>query len=168
MTLKLMLAAILSLPTFREDIDSPAKPAQLEVLAAGIAQASVGRPKPARDWAALVAAIAWHESGFSLRIHDGHCKPHECDRGRARGLWQNHKNLYTAPHWDKLIGTEHSALQAKIAADMLERSYWYCARSGAPWLVGTINAYAGRACAAQWPGLQQRLATFARVRARLG
>lgn len=167
MTFKLLLAAILSLPTFAEDREHPLKQEQLEILSTGIAAASSHRPKPPADWAALVATIGYHETGFSLRVQAGDCKPHECDGGRARGPWQMHKNRHTEPVWDQLVGLEFTALQARVASDMLERSYWQCARSGVPWLQGTINAYAGRRCSAEWPGLQQRIATFERLRRKL-
>lgn len=174
MTLKLMLAAILALPVFAEDVDSPAKAAQLEAVAAGIAQASVDRPKPARDWAALLLTVGYHESGFSLRILNNQCKRFECDPAvvdgvrifRARGVFQTHRNKHNEQYWDALPG--NPVLQAKVASDMLARAYWNCARSGVPWTQATLSSYAGRRCDAEWPGLQQRLATFARVRARLG
>jgi hypothetical protein len=156
-------AAIDALPCFHEDRADPDKSAQLDVIAEAIAEVSKDAPRPPREWAALLLAVGHHESTFSLRIHRGQCKPHECDRGRARSAWQLHKNLFTAPIWDELHGIEHTAVQVRAASDALRRAYFTCHRSGVPWLQGTLNAYAGRRCGAQWPGLDQRTQTFHRL-----
>jgi hypothetical protein len=156
-------AAMDSLPCFHEDRGDPAKDAQLDAIAAAVAEVSRDAPRPPREWAALLLTIGYHESTFSLRIHRGECKPYECDRGRARSAWQLHKNLYTAPVWDQLHGIENTAVQVRAASDALKRAYFTCAKSGVPWLQGTLNGYAGRRCGAEWPGLDQRIATFNRL-----
>lgn len=156
-------AAMESLPTFVEDRGDPDKAAQLDAIAAAIADASRDAPRAPREWAALLLTIGYHESTFSLRIHRGQCKPHECDRGRARSAWQLHKNLFTAPIWDQLHGIEHTTVQVQAASDALKRAYFTCSRSGVPWLQATLNAYAGRRCSAEWPGLDQRVSTFNRL-----
>lgn len=154
-------AAIGRLPVFFEDRGAAGKAEQLDGIATAVAAASYGRPRSPQEWAALELAVGFHESTFSLRIHRGDCKPKECDAGRARSAWQMHRNTFNAPHWDKLFGLEHTEVQARAASDALERAYWTCAKSGVPWLQGTINAYAGRRCSdTSWPGLQQRMATF--------
>ncbi len=158
-----LLGALSSLPVYKEDRAPELereKSAQYAELASSIAAYSVNRPRSPREWAALTATIGYHESGFSLRIQRGGCKPLECDRGRARGPFQQQKNLYTRAVWPYLVGQEHGAVQARVAAEHLERSYWVCARSGVDWLTGTINAYAGRRCNEQWRGLQERVRTF--------
>jgi hypothetical protein len=156
-------AAMDALPCFHEDRGDPDKSAQLDVIAAAVAEVSREAPRPPREWAALLLTIGYHESTFSLRIHRGECKPHECDRGKARSAWQLHKNLYTAPIWDQLHGIEHTAVQVRAASDALKRAYFTCNRSGAPWLQATLNGYAGRRCSSEWPGLDQRAATFNRL-----
>jgi hypothetical protein len=154
-------AALDALPRYHEDREAPDKSAQLDVIAASIAEVSRDAPRPPREWAALLLTVGYHESAFSIRIHRGQCKPHECDRGRARSAWQLHKNLFTEGVWDQLHGIEHTALQVRAASDALRRAYMTCRKSGVPWLPGTLNAYAGRRCGAEWPGLDARLATFA-------
>jgi hypothetical protein len=156
-------AAMESLPCFHEDRGNPDKSAQLDAIAAAVAEVSRDAPRAPREWAALLLTIGYHESTFSLRIHRGECKPHECDRGKARSAWQLHKNLYTAPLWDQLHGIEHTQVQVRAASDALKRAYFTCSRSGVPWLQATLNGYAGRRCSAEWPGLDQRVSTFNRL-----
>jgi len=161
------LAAVRSLPTYFED-KAPeleqAKAAQLTEVARVVADVSrANAPRPPREWAALLLTVGYHESTFSLRIHRGDCKPHECDSGRARSSWQLHRNLFTAPVWDQLFGIENTEAQVRAADAALRRGYWTCARSGVPWLPATINAFAGKRCGEHWPGLDQRMATWSRL-----
>ena len=156
-------AAMESLPCFVEDRGDPDKSAQLDAIAAAIADVSRDAPRSPREWAALLLTIGYHESTFSLRIQRGQCKPHECDNGRARSAWQLHKNLFTAPVWDQLHGVENTTIQVRAASDALKRAYFTCSRSGVPWLQATLNGYAGRRCSAEWPGLDQRVSTFGRL-----
>lgn len=153
-------AAMDALPCYVEDRQDPDKSAQLEAIAAAVAEVSKDAPRAPREWAALLLTIGYHESTFSLRIQRGQCKPYECDRGRARSAWQLHKNLFTAPIWDQLHGVENTKVQVRAASDALRRAYFTCSRSGVPWLQATLNAYAGRRCSGEWPGLGQRVATF--------
>ncbi len=156
-------AAMESLPCFVEDRGDPDKSAQLDAIAAAIAEVSRDAPRAPREWAALLLTIGYHESAFSLRIQRGQCKPHECDNGRARSAWQMHKNLFTAPVWDQLHGIENTSIQVQTASEALKRAYFTCSRSGVPWLQATLNAYAGRRCSSEWPGLDQRVSTFNRL-----
>ena len=157
-------AAMDALPCYVEDRDDPDKSAQLDAIAAAVAEVSKDAPRAPREWAALLLTIGYHESTFSLRIQRGQCKPYECDHGRARSAWQLHKNLFTAPVWDQLHGVENTAIQVRAASDALRRAFFTCSRSGVPWVQGTLNAYAGRRCSAEWPGLDQRVATFNHLR----
>lgn len=156
-------AAMDALPCYHEDRGNPDKSAQLDAIAAAVAEVSRDAPRPPREWAALLLTIGYHESTFSLRIHRGECKPYECDHGRARSAWQLHKNLHTAPIWDQLHGIEHTAVQVQAASDALKRAYFTCSRSGVPWVQATLNGYAGRRCSAEWPGLDARVGTFNRL-----
>lgn len=156
-------AAMDSLPCFVEDRGNPDKSAQLDAIAAAIAEVSHDAPRPPREWAALLLTIGYHESNFSLRIQRGECKPHECDHGRARSAWQLHKNLFNAAVWEQLHGVENTSIQVQAASDALKRAYFTCSRSGVPWLQATLNGYAGRRCSAEWPGLDQRVATYTRL-----
>lgn len=78
-------AATLSLPRFHEDEDTEEKRAELDRIAVAVASASIGAPRPPRQWAAMILTVWNHESHFSSRIIANLCKKNECDAGRARG-----------------------------------------------------------------------------------
>jgi hypothetical protein len=135
------------------------------VDAAELADAIVAVPKLTSDWAALLLTVAGHESALSRRIAEGRCRPLECDRGLAWGAYQQHRNAFNADVW----GSPDIRVQTTEAARALRSAFYQCNRGALrkDWVARTINAYAGRSCDAVWPGLQSRLATFKRVRARL-
>ena len=174
---ELVLAGLLSLPQFHEDRGpevAELKQAQSFALADGIATAAAEQKVATpRDWAALVIAIGFHESGFSLRIHRGECiwEKRECDAAlikgervfRARSPWQMHAYGVAAGAWDQLIGLEHTETQARVASRRLQTGYYTC-RGAADWLIATVNGFAGRRCGHIWPGLEQRVATWRAVR----
>ncbi len=159
-----VLAALLALPTFHEDVADERKPAQLAAVAHEVAQLKPPAGVGAKEWRALVVAVGQAESGFSLRIMEGNCKPFECDRGRARSNWQMQKNRLNEAVWDELQGFESLRVQVQIADKMLKRAYYTCERSNPDgfWAAQTILAYAGRGCVdrktiAPWRGLDHRL-----------
>ena len=155
--MKPLLAVILLLLGPRTETVDPAR------LAAAITAESQNAPRSPYEWQRLMLAIAENETRLSARIAEGRCKPSECDHGRAKGLWQVHRNALNRDSWAKQDGDIE--LQAHLASEQLKRAYWTCARSGQPWLVGTINAYAGRRCGdTSWAGLQARVATYGRLR----
>lgn len=155
--MKALLLLILALFAKRADHVDP------ERLAAAIWASSQNRPRPPWEWSRLELTIVENETRGSQRIMEGRCRPLECDRGRAKGLGQLHRNALNRAEWAKQDGDVE--LQMALLARQLEAAYWQCAKSGVPWVQGTINAYAGRRCSdAGWPGLQQRLATYTRLR----
>lgn len=153
--------AVQALPVYHEDRGAPGKAAELERIADAVARESVSAPRPPQEWSALALTVGGHESGLSSRIIAGRCKAHECDAGRARGFGQVHANSHNRDEWQHANGDID--LQAKLTSDALKRAYWTCARSGVPWVQGTLNAYAGRRCGDTWPGLELRIATFNRL-----
>lgn len=164
--------ALKSLPVYFEDRESgDVKHAQLSLIAFSVEEAArATKPKglKLKDWTALLLMVGYMESTFSLRIHAGQCKPHECDGGRARGPWQQHRNGRSESDWEKLTGFEHTQFQALTAGQALRRSYLTCKGSRAPWLQGTLNNYAGQKCEAlEWGGLEERLRLWSKVRAKL-
>jgi hypothetical protein len=172
-------AAAHSLPVYFEDKApelADAKAQQLDQVATVVARVSMTAPRSPREWSALLLTIGFRESTFSLRVHRGECNllKHECDAhtvkgiglvARAKSPWQLHENDFTRPVWDQLTGVENTEAQVMAADAALRRGYWTCARSGAPWLQGTINGFAGKACSSRWPGLVAREATFNRLMA---
>lgn len=135
--------------------------AEAPVDARELAEAIAAIPRVNQPWAALVLTIAAHESALSARIARGECKRLECDGGRAAGLYQAHKNTINAAVW----GSPDIRIQTLEAARALRSAYYTCNRGPVKpdWVRTTINAYAGRACDAIWPGLEARVATFQRV-----
>lgn len=162
-----ILAAALGLSVYKEDRSpelASAKREQLTLVASAIAVESRKQTiATAVDWAALMLTIADSESGLSLRIHAGVCKPHECDRGKARGPWQTHAYGQAATFWDSLTGVENTALQTKVASSRLQVGYYTC-RGAADWLTSTINGFAGQRCSRSWTGLNQRVEKWRRIR----
>jgi len=149
------------LPTYHEDREVSGKAEQLDAIARAVADVSRDQPLPPQQWATLVLLVGHHESGFSMRIIRNECKKHECDRGRARGFGQVWRNSLNGQDW--LDAPGNVAVQAKLTSDALERAYWNCKRSGVDPIAGTLSAFAGKRCGASWPGLQARLATYARL-----
>ncbi len=157
-----ILAVLLRLPVYHEDRASEEKAQQMATIAAAIAENSRNAPLPPRDWARLLITIGFHESAFSLRIMAGNCRPAECDRGKAKGAWQIHRNTLNRDSWAKQDGD--IALQARLASDALKRAWGTCRGSGVEPVRATLSAYAGKRCGADWSGLGARLSTFQRLR----
>jgi hypothetical protein len=164
-----LLLAISSLPTFHEDVGeqlAAQKREQAALIASAISHAAEnaeGWPGSKRELATLLLTVAWHETRLSLRIHDGRCKPFECDHGRARGLWQLHKHAsLPRERWLTVAGLDEQSTQngAAEAALALTRSRHMCRQRGSDWVASTISAYAGRGCSGGLPDLQARVRTY--------
>lgn len=114
-----------------------------------------------REWAALLMTVAAHESALSARIQRGECRPLECDRGRAWGLWQMHKNTLNAEAW----GSTELSVQASEAQKGLRRAFYQCQKGPLrkDWVRRTLAAYAGHSCDGAFPGLDARVATYERL-----
>jgi hypothetical protein len=168
-------AALLSLPRYFEDTTAPDKPAQLATIAAAVAELAVPPAGiPRREWQALLLAVGFYESTYSLRVHRGECKleKRECDAARAKdgtlfarakSPWQLHQNTLNRDNWDQLTGIDNTDVQVTEANAALARGWHTCSRSGVPWQRAAVNGFAGRRCDASWPGLELRLAMQARL-----
>lgn len=176
------LAAAQSLTVYHEDVGSPEKPAQLEMIAAAVFQAA----KETKGWPlgtrALIAAeygTLENETFASLRIHRNECNfaKRECDfvffRGkkqqRAISLFQLQAPALSDPSiWPQLgfMTFESTLLSAKEASRALVRGYRYCEAQkaqGNP-IALMYSATAGRGCdLSKWQGWKPRLATYERV-----
>ena len=169
-----LLTAIASLPIFHEDVGekfATQKHDQAQMIASAIEKAveqSTEWPDSPRELAALMLTVAWHETRLSLRIHDGLCKPHECDNGRARGLWQLHVHRsLPRERWLQVAGfpPENTTRAAQEAAIALVRSRRMCAVAtrGRDWLGATLTAYAGGGCGGRLPDVKARIKTYRRL-----
>jgi hypothetical protein len=131
-----------------------------------LAEAIASVPKVTREWAALILTIAAHESALADRIRRSDYRKGEGDGGRASGLYQSHRNALNGHAW----GSPDITVQTIEAARALRSGFYTCnGRRPLPidWVARTINGYAGRRCDAQWPGLDQRIATFNRTLRRI-
>lgn len=156
-------AAVARVHHCAEDKGSEGKTEQLTELAATVTDASFKAPAPwtKREWAAMLLTIGQHESHFSMRIIAGNCKPHECDGGKASGAFQQHENSRNERVWRDLPG--NLPLQVSLASDELKRAWLTCKNTNQPRFEATVNAYAGKACNADWPGLRARRDTYERL-----
>jgi hypothetical protein len=168
------LAALQSLTVYHEDVGSPEKPAQLEMIARSVTEAAreqKGWPLSRQRLAAAAIAIGENETHWSLRIHRNECnlKKGECDGGRAISEFQLHANALTAPEvWPTLgfMTFESTKLSAKEASRIFVRSYLYCVstKSDGDRIAMAFSAYAGRSCQLdKWIGWKARVATYERV-----
>lgn len=149
-----ILAVLLALPTYAEDRDRPEeKREQLRAVAQAIADASESRAE-----AALLIASGWEETGWSLRVHEGRCRPNECDHGQARGPWQLHRDGMPQETWDQMAGLENTATQARTAA---KRIQWYRVSCGDT--TGAIARYFGLPCSNRTERVWHRFRTYRRI-----
>ena len=137
------------------------------VDALAFAQAVAAVPKVNGTWAALMLAVAAHESALSARIARGECKSFECDHGLAWGLWQRHRNAHNHDQW----GSTDVNVQALDAARALRSAFYTCSPAGKPlradWALATFRVYAGHGCGDPFKGEEKRVATFKRLQGRL-
>ena len=175
------LAAAQSLTVYHEDVGSPEKPAQLEMIASAVTQAA----RETKGWPlgkkALIAAefgMIENETFASLRIHRNECNlKKECDAYRFRGqlqaraisIFQLHASALSDPSlWPQLgfMTFDSTLLSAKEASRALVRGYRYCAAQkaqGNP-IALMYTATAGRGCdLSKWQGWKPRLATYERL-----
>jgi len=114
---------------------------------------------------AALAVLAKRESGLAAYVYEDRCsdgprKQYECDRGRARGVWQLHANRDNP----EISGDVYD--QAKIAVKLWRGHRYRCAGSSQDQLAGAFAGYAtGKACS--WGGAASRASETRRVAAKL-
>ncbi len=136
---------------------------QLDQFAVTIAEASQKRQRPPREYAALLATIGGHETNFDTQLVLGICKPWQCDRGRAKGAFQNHNVRLVADLWPTAAGD--IVAQVEMADRVLRRSLTRCAPF-APYPAHVFRAYRGGAansCSFALKDEQSRVATYFRI-----
>lgn len=114
---------------------------------------------PSREWAAFLLTVAVHESALAERLRVNDCRAHECDHGRAWGLWQNWRTEGNGDAW----GSPDLTVQAKTAAHLSKQMFNMCKRSGVPFPLGVFRALGGRGCHQPLRGEQARVATYQRI-----
>ncbi len=146
-------SALTELPVAWQDRNDSYKQEQLRNVARAIESAAQTVKWPENDRVSLAAyliTIGFHESRYSIKIHEGIRKAH------AYGLWQVEPHAHRVTRAD-LIGltfleTEHTAT---IAAGVLSKS-WQCGARPED----IFTAYGGRPCKSDWKTLKSRVATF--------
>ena len=168
---ELILKLLMSIPVFSED-RSPdlveAKRHQVEMVASSIdiATSRVRWSGSREDLARLMVVTLRFESSLSLRIHAGDCRALECDKGKARGPYQQHvTRLVTQSTWERLAGVDQEStnLASLVAARQLAGARHQCAKIPGDWVRMTIAAYAGRGCLGWFRGIDQRVEAFHRL-----
>lgn len=166
------LAALQSLPVYKEDVGSPDKPAQLAMIAQAVTRAareSRGWQGSLKELIAAEIAVEDNETHASLRIHRNECnlKIGECDRGRAISIFQLHAQPLSSPGvWPRLgfMTLESTSLAAKEASRVLIRSRGWCTGAPGDPVAMMFTAYAGHGCQLdKWSGWGARVATYQRV-----
>ncbi len=160
MTLKAILLALALLPRFAEDREAIGKVVQEEHLARAVHKAARNA-----DEAAFLLAWGDAETHFSLRIARGECFKWECDKGRARGPWQMHRNGMALAQWDRMHGLENIGSQAAQAARLARWALSECRAQGDARVLGAFRLLGGKSCTGSLPGEADRLAAFKRTRA---
>ena len=114
-----------------------------------------------QELATLLAVNGWVESKYALNVHEGKCRPWECDsiKGkdgkvvfRARTPWQIHQSTYLVTgEWKGMFGSSSEATKvaARVAARILSDSYGVCRT-----IPGALARYGGAACT--WKGVGYR------------
>lgn len=116
------------------------------------------------ELAALLVGIGWYESRYAAHVHEGRCRPEECDGGRARSPWQIQSSpMVPREEWQRMLGAEReptvvaSRAAARILAVFLDR----CGT-----VEGSVAAYAtGGRCT--WSRAAERVLYARRVEGKL-
>lgn len=146
-----------------------------EAAAEATCEAPYGSDDCARTWtgsredlATLLAVNGWVESKYALNVHEGKCRPWECDslKGkdgkvvfRARTPWQIHQSTYLqAGEWKGMLGAspEATKVAARVAARILSDAYGVCKT-----IPGALARYGGAACT--WKGVQYRYGVWQKI-----
>lgn len=126
-----------------------------QALARAIASASKGD----RILAAAMLATAYVETALSDRLRRNECRPKECGRGRAWGIFQIHKDAYTANTW----GSPDVDVQSTAAARKMKSAFYKAKNAHAPFPEGMFRAYGGRRVDSSVPREALRVSTFNQV-----
>jgi hypothetical protein len=161
--LKAILLALALLPSVPAERDTPEKQAQQSAIASAVLREARGD----NELAAFLLAWGSAESNFALRIQLGHCRPLECDRGRARGPWQAHRNGMLEERWERMLGVENTAIQVEQAARHARWALHECKATGDERVLSAFRVLGGKRCSSPLPGEQDRLARFKKMRAAL-
>jgi len=161
----LVLSALLWLsPYYGDRGELPAdRAARLEPVAEAISAVARNRVE-----VALLLALGTHESHFSALVLAGRCTeigPRACDSGRARGVWQLHREACPRA-WELPDGSRESlAEEARCVVSLLRWGAHQGTERALTPLHAALSAYAGHG--PTWPGAELRVRTTRKLLARL-
>lgn len=178
-----LLVVLLSLPGAYHDTETwQERSARMETVARAVdvassratCSAAYNVPECNRQWlgskkdlALLLVTKGWWESRFAQNVHEGRCRPFECDAIKINGVivhlartpWQLQKTSFVRlGEWDDMVGTDFNATStaAWVAIRVMASSYRRC--RGIP---GAISGYASARC--DWPGAGRRYLFWQRL-----
>jgi len=172
---------LLSLPPAYVDRDEPGRDQRMQTIADAVAHATarasctgpydeagcepIWQDSPT-NLAALVVTKGWWESRFVRNVHEGKCRPDECDpirtpQGivhRARSPWQIQRTAYSERFWTSMVGTGFKPTRnaAWVAATILAEGKRRC-RS----YYGALAWYGVQRC--DWSGAKRRFFTYTKL-----
>ena len=182
--IKYITAILLSLqPPFADKETWEDRSARMEIVAVAIDDASSKStctekydtkdctkiwPGEKKDLALLLVTQGYFESKFAKNVHEGKCKPYECDSyrkngaviHRARSLWQIQKtNLVTREEYTKMKSSsqESTTLSANVAVRYLLTGMKSCKT-----IRGALAVYTG-AKSCTWSGIAPREAFYKKI-----
>lgn len=139
--LKIILSILLSFGPSKHDTETAEeRAARIKVIAESIEIAADGD----QEVAAFLLMTGLFETRFARHVHEGRCKPEECDGGKARTVWQVWRlKSMSAEQWHGMLGSdlESTTNAAKYAARLFIMKRNYCRST-----IGAINAYASGKC----------------------
>ena len=182
----IILSILMSIPSYYKDVETKEeRENRMEVVATSISNVSrlatctgpwegnegckpmfKGTP---RELATALVTIAYHESTFAKHIHEGNCRPKECDAisyydhrqkkrvtyFRARSMWQMHRSSKIRNEWDSMVGTTQAATDsAALAATKI----WSGCFSSSSNVLNAFKCYGGGTKDRTiWPGGKLRV-----------
>ncbi len=162
-----ILAALLALPRYTFDPPESAtdRAARLAIVADAIASATRTSTE-----AATLVAIVKHEAAGSLLVQLGRCselpRGQQCDNGKARGVFQLHREACRAAFALPEGSAESIFVEAQCAIRLLR---WNAERGREHTLTPLHAAFCGYAAKAwSWPGADERVRTTMAVLAGWG
>lgn len=153
-----LLALLLGLTPYHGDTETPAqREARLSVVAHAIADVTT-RP----ETAVLLVTLGEQETHYAQHIHEGRCRPHECDHGLSVSPWQVRLGRWLPrPAWEAMRDASRhgTTMAARQAMKALRMGWRLC---GGP--EGAFSVAARGGCG--WPGAPRRAHRYRTLLAR--
>lgn len=105
------------------------------------------------ELAGVLVSMGFMESTFARHVHAGECGPHECDKGRAVGLWQIHRRTaWDDSTWASMSGIDGTESSAVVVASLMATNIKECKS-----IAGAFGRYAtGHGCPSKYFELREK------------